>query len=90
MTTTIDVTGALDVDHGDVLVEAVLADVGIAQVLDFMVEDDLRAGRLVEVLASLAAPGPTVHAVHPRRPLPRVRAFVDFLAEALRARRDPR
>lgn len=90
VTTTIDVAGALDVDHGDVLVDAVLADVGIAQVLDFMVEDDLRAGRLVEVLASVAAPGPTVHAVHPRRPLPRVRAFVELLAEELRARRDPR
>ena len=90
MTTTIDVGGTLDVDHGDVLVDAVLADVGIAQVLDFMVEDELRAGRLVEVLVQMAAPGPTVHAVHPRRPLPRVRAFVALLAEELRARREPR
>jgi len=86
----LEVSGALDVDHGDVLVDAALADVGIAQVLDFMVEEHLRAGRLVEVLADVAAPGPTVHAVHPRRPLPRVRAFVDFIGEELGARRTRR
>jgi len=88
--TTLVVTGPLDIDHGDVLVDAALADVGIAQVLDFMVEDHLRDGRLVEMLADSAAPGPTVHAVHPRRPLPRVRAFVDFLGEELGARRPRR
>jgi DNA-binding transcriptional LysR family regulator len=88
--TSLEVTSALDVDHGDVLVDAALADVGIAQVLYFMVEEHVRAGRLLEVLANAAAPGPTVHAVHPRRPLPRVRAFVDFLAEELGARRPRR
>jgi LysR family transcriptional regulator, regulator for bpeEF and oprC len=89
-TVTLEVPSALDVDHGHVLVAAALADVGIAQVLDFMVEDDLRAGRLVEVLADLAAPGPILHAVHPRRPLPRVRAFVEFFSDELRARRPAR
>ena len=69
---TFDAAGPLDVDHGDVLVEAALADVGVVQVLDFMIDDHLRAGRLVEVLAESAAPGPTLHAVHPKRPLPRV------------------
>jgi DNA-binding transcriptional LysR family regulator len=77
--------GPLDVDAGDALVAAALADVGVAQVLDFMVDDDLRAGRLVEVLANERSRGPAVQAVHPsgRRALPRVRAFVAFLAEEL-------
>jgi DNA-binding transcriptional LysR family regulator len=90
VTTTLEVTGALEVGHGDVLVDAALAELGIAQVLDFMVEDHLRAGRLVEVLEAAAAPGPTLHAVHPRRPLPRVRAFVEFLEEELRPLRTAR
>ena len=85
-TVTLAIASRLDVDQGDRLAAAALADVGIAQVLDFMVDDDLRAGRLVEILVDLAAPGPTVHAVHPRRPLPRVRAFVELLEEELRAR----
>jgi LysR family transcriptional regulator, regulator for bpeEF and oprC len=85
-TVTRAVASTLDVDHGDLLVAAALAEAGIAQVLDFMVEGHLRARRLVEVLPNLAAPGPPIHAVHPPRPLPRVRAFVQLLADDLRAR----
>jgi LysR family transcriptional regulator, regulator for bpeEF and oprC len=78
--------GSLDVDLGDVLVDAALGDAGVAQVLEFMVADHLRAGRLVEVLDDFVAPGPTVHIVFPRgRILPRARAFIDFMFEELGA-----
>jgi LysR family transcriptional regulator, regulator for bpeEF and oprC len=80
------ITSRLDVDHGDVLVDAALAGVGIAQVLDFMVQEHVAAGRLVEVLADAAEAGPVLHAVHPRKPLPRVRALVELLVEELRTR----
>jgi LysR family transcriptional regulator for bpeEF and oprC len=77
--------GPLDVDRGDMLVTAALADGGIAQVLDFMVARDLREGRLVEVLADVVAGRATVSAVHPssRRSLPRLRAFIAFLREEI-------
>jgi len=78
-----DPRGALDVDHGHLLVFGALAGVGIAQVLAFMVAEDVARGRLVELLGPFAAPGPTLFAVHARRALPRVRAFVDLLREEL-------
>lgn len=80
----VDVASRLDVDHGDILVDAAIAGIGIAQVLDFMVEDHLEDGRLIEILGDVAADGPILHAVHPRRPLPRVRALVALLVEELR------
>jgi DNA-binding transcriptional LysR family regulator len=79
------VDGPLDVDRGDVLLDAATAGLGVCQVLDFMAAEALAAGHLVEVLPDAAGPGPTVFAVYPpsRRALPRVRVFVDFLAEVL-------
>lgn len=77
--------GPLDVDLGDALVDAAIAGVGVAQVLDFMAEGALRDGALVELLAHERAPGPAVQAVHPAgRTLPRVRALLAFLADELR------
>lgn len=50
-------------------------------------EVDLDAGRLVRVLPAFAAPAAPLHAIYPGgRHVPlRVRAFVDFLREQLRA-----
>lgn len=80
----VDVRGPLDVDHGDVLVEAAESELGVAQVLDFMASDALRSGRLVAILEDAAARGPTIYAVHASgATLPRVRAFVEFLARDL-------
>ena len=81
----------LVIDHGDFLVTAAVAGLGIAQVFDFMVDDHLRRGELVEVLPHLAAPGPPVHAITlPRRQrVPKVRAFVDFIAEVMESAATP-
>ncbi|GMV42667.1 MAG: hypothetical protein AMXMBFR64_43830 [Myxococcales bacterium] len=72
---------ALRVDDGDALVTAALAGLGVAQVFGFMVADALADGRLVEVLAPYAAPGPPLTALMlpGRQDLPRVKAFLEFL-----------
>jgi DNA-binding transcriptional LysR family regulator len=75
----------LAVDHGDLLVHAALAGLGVAQVLDFMVADALRDGRLLALLAEHATEGPSLYALtsRGRRASRRVRAFLDFAVEAL-------
>jgi len=85
----IETTGPLFVDHGELLVEAALAGMGVAQVLDFMVDDALADGRLVEVLREHATAGPAIHAVTPsrRKSVPRVRAFLEFASELFAPRR---
>ena len=86
--TPVSVPGTLLLDQGELLVEGARAGLGVAQVLDFMVEEALREGRLVELLADRAASGPPVHVLYPpgRRRVPRVRAFVDFVLQALASR----
>ena len=80
--TPLTVPAGLDVDHGGLIVRAAIADLGVAQVFDFMVADALADGRLVEVLGDHAAPGPDVHAltVAGQRKTPRVRVFLDYLS----------
>src|SRR5690606_20789207 len=81
-TRVIKARGPLLVDHGEMLLEAALASMGICQVLPFMVHDLVADGRLVEVLREHAAAGPPMHAlVLPGRRAPKVRAFLDLLAE---------
>ena len=65
-------TGAFTADHGDALVGAALAGVGIVQAQDLMLGDHLATGRLVEILAEYEAPGPTIHALSTPPPLPPV------------------
>ena len=78
------------VDHGPTLVDAALAGLGVAQAFDYMVEAELRDGRLVELLAESAGPGPDIHAVCTpgRRASPNVRAAFHAFADAFAA--DPR
>ena len=87
-TETVRTGGTIDVDHGPALLELAAAGAGLCQVLDFMLDDRVRDGRLVEVLASHAAEGPPVHAlcVPGRQSVPRVRALLQLLVEELRPR----
>lgn len=75
------------VDHGDLLVDAAVAGLGVCQVFDFMVAEPLRRGELVEVLRHQSAAGPGVHALclPGRQGVPKIRAFLDFVGEVLRA-----
>jgi LysR family transcriptional regulator for bpeEF and oprC len=80
-------TGAFTADHGDALVGAALAGVGIVQAQDLMVGNHIESGALVEILAEYEAPGPTIHAVSSpaRKLLPKIRAFLDLVADAITA-----
>jgi DNA-binding transcriptional LysR family regulator len=70
-----------------VLRTAALAGLGIAQLPESVVREDLKGGTLKRVLADWNTPQGIVHVVFPSRRglLPAVRAFVDFLAERLPA-----
>jgi DNA-binding transcriptional LysR family regulator len=80
---TVDVAGPLTIDQGEHLLRAAIAGLGVAQVLDFMVGDHLRAGRLVELLPAHASDGPDIHAIAPRERsrTPNARALLGFLVE---------
>ncbi len=62
---------------------AVLGGTGMGSLPDYMCEDELRDGRLVQLLPEWTRPVGVVHAVFPsRRGLsPAVRSFLDFLGE---------
>jgi LysR family transcriptional regulator, regulator for bpeEF and oprC len=83
---TVRTGGAIDVDHGPALLELATAGAGICQVLDFMLDERVQDGRLVELLPGYAAEGPAVHAlcVPGRQSVPRVRALLQLLVEELR------
>jgi DNA-binding transcriptional LysR family regulator len=62
----------------------VLAGMGMSVLPDYVVADDLAAGRLVPLLAHFHLPEGGVHAVYPgRQPSVKVRAFIDLLRERL-------
>lgn len=79
---TVRVTGRIESNQGELLRDAAIAGLGIAQHSKWHVHEDLRAGRLVVVLPDHPVPDTGIHAVMPQRRLvpPRVRAFVEFLA----------
>lgn len=79
------VHGRFDSNQGELLRDAVVAGLGIALHSIWHVHEELHAGRLQVVLADYPIAATGIHAVMPQRRLvpPRVRAFVDFLAERL-------
>ena len=79
------VRGTLEANNGDALLAAALAGTGIIYQPAFIVAEDLRAGRLV----NLTLDQPTMHlagvfAVYPadRSPPAKIRAMIDFLVAA--------
>ncbi|MEN7528244.1 MULTISPECIES: LysR family transcriptional regulator [unclassified Cupriavidus] len=77
------VRGRVEANTGELLSDAALAGFGIALHSTWHVCDDLRTGRLVQVLQDYPLAVTGIYALMPERRLvpPRVRAFVDFLAE---------
>lgn len=86
-TTPVTVDGRISVNSPLAARRAALADIGFVVSPDFIVEEDLAAGRLVEVLPGALGNDAGIYAVYPhRRYLPaKVRALVDFLADWFRA-----
>ena len=77
------VAGPVHSNSGAFSVALAVEGVGIAYEPDFIVGDDVRAGRLVPILRAFAPPGSGIHVVYAsRRHLSaKVRAFAEFLAE---------
>jgi DNA-binding transcriptional LysR family regulator len=75
-------------NSGDTCRQAALDGGGVILQPSFLVGDDLRAGRLVELLPGYRSLELGIHAVYPsrRHMSPKVRVLIDFLREALAAR----
>lgn len=79
----VSVSGRMRANNGEVLLEAAMKGLGVNQAPTFFCCDALRSGALETVLDAYEGDLLSIYAVYPhRRHLsPRVRAFVDFLAE---------
>jgi DNA-binding transcriptional LysR family regulator len=78
------VSGTFTSDNADLLLDMAVAGLGIARLADFMVARAVREGALVPLLVDSHVPESfPVHAltVPGRHRAPRIRAFIDFLAE---------
>ncbi|HUR41908.1 MAG TPA: LysR substrate-binding domain-containing protein [Verrucomicrobiae bacterium] len=81
----VPVDGSVRMNNSLALRELLLAGVGLALTPRFVVGRDLEAGRLKAVLTDYRVREPGAFAVYPQRRhlSPKVRAFVDFIAERL-------
>lgn len=79
----VEVEGRVSINNGDALRIAALNGLGLIKLPTFIVGADLRQGTLVSVLADFLPQEATLSAVYPhaRHLSPKVRAFVDFLAD---------
>ncbi|NKL78626.1 LysR family transcriptional regulator [Rhizobium leguminosarum] len=75
----------LRLDSGEAIRDAALAGLGIALLPDFLVTDDLAAGRLRQILADFETDDAKIVTLYPDKRLlePRVRRFIDLLVEEL-------
>jgi DNA-binding transcriptional LysR family regulator len=79
------VSGSVASDNAEVLRDLALSGLGIVRLLGFVVEDAIADGRLVPLLTDVhASETVPISALMPpgRQRVPRIRAFVDFVAEA--------
>ncbi|WP_224367809.1 LysR family transcriptional regulator [Hyalangium versicolor] len=83
----IRITPRLEVNTVEAAVASALEGRGVTRVFSYQVADELRQGRLVEVLPAADASRSPVHLLTPegRLSVPKVRAFVDFAAPRLKA-----
>lgn len=79
----VNVSGNMRGNNGDLLHQAALDGLGIMRQPNFIVGDDIRAGRLVEVLKEYSFEPIGIYAVYPSRKhlFGKIRTFVDYLAE---------
>lgn len=79
------VQGRFAADNSDALGAVARSGGGIAMLAHWLVEDDLRRGRLVQVLPKLGLPPAPIQALTPPNRVvhPRVRAFVEYMGEVL-------
>lgn len=77
------VSGRLQSNTGMVVCDAVRAGMGVTASATFVVADDLRSGKLVRLLPDYTLQPRELYALYPqnRHMSPKVRAFVDFVAD---------
>lgn len=82
----VPVSGRLQMNNSLALREALLRGAGLSLVPTFVVGGDIRAGRLKAVLTEFKAMELSIYALYPQRKhlSPKVRAFVDFMAEQIK------
>lgn len=87
-TEVVKIHGNLTTNDGEIAVNWALAGHGIVMRAEWDVGRYLQSGRLVQVLSQFETPEADIYAVYPSRhqKSARVRAFVDFAAQALRER----
>jgi DNA-binding transcriptional LysR family regulator len=80
----VKVSGSMMSNFGEALRCAALLGHGISMHPIYMVDDDLRAGRLLTIMPEFEPTGLEIHAVYPERRIPtRVKEFIDFLRKWL-------
>lgn len=79
----VPVDGRLKIDNAEALRRAVLRGLGIAMLPTMLVNDDLRAKRLIEVLPDYTAPERQLNLLYlrERQTAPKLRSFIDFVVE---------
>ena len=77
----VKVSGTLRANNGEAIRQAVMADLGVAASPAWLIQDDLKDGRLQEILRDFAPPPGEINAVYPsaRHVSAKVRAFTEFL-----------
>jgi DNA-binding transcriptional LysR family regulator len=80
------VRGRLRANNQEALLDAVLRGAGLALLPTWLISEHVASGRLQRVLTDFEAPRTPVYAVFPTHgpPPPKVRAFIEFLAERYR------
>jgi DNA-binding transcriptional LysR family regulator len=88
---TVKVTGNMRANNGDLLNQVVLSGGGLMCQPEFLVGEDIRAGRLEEVLKEYACEPLGIYAVFPSRKhlSAKTRTFVDFLVDNLAYAHNP-
>jgi LysR family transcriptional regulator, regulator for bpeEF and oprC len=79
------VSGRLNVNHADSLMEAAIGGMGIVMISNFIAAEAISSGKLKPILTDFVAPGPKVYIVYPpsRTVSLKLRTLIDFLEEAV-------
>ncbi len=81
----VPVTGSLQMNNSLAIREAVLSGAGITLTPSFIVGEDIKSGKLHQLLPEYRAQEVSIYAVYPERRhlLPKVQAFIDFMKERI-------
>lgn len=81
------VSGRLNVNNADSLLEAAISGMGIVMISNFISAEAISTGKLKPILTDYVTPGPKVYVVYPpsRTVSLKLRTMIDFLQEAVAA-----